>query len=182
MKLEAALVALATYLLAATVLFGDALQPIALITLWSDRLGAPNWELLVAGSFVIGAIVAAGVSQLMKRAEVAAATFVSVSMGLSVASVVLYADRLRQTEFRRLQPDVQMQHSLLRSLREAPAEFQFYLHAAAVKACVPYGWSYRTMSFYQLPPEVVGNVLPREWLRQCSRLRTQLGLAEARDC
>ncbi|SMO67826.1 hypothetical protein SAMN06265380_10555 [Ruegeria faecimaris] len=38
---------LVAYATTAKLLFGSSLQPIALITLWNDRLGAPFWPILL---------------------------------------------------------------------------------------------------------------------------------------
>ncbi|WP_233999610.1 hypothetical protein, partial [Erythrobacter sp. CCH5-A1] len=64
--------------------------------------------------------------------------------------------------------DRQTQHSFLESVRHAPEEFQFFLHTAVMKHCVPYAWSYRTMNFYRIPLRAAVNVMPARWLTECS--------------
>lgn len=81
-----------------------------------------------------------------------------------------YADWKRHELIRQFNADHLIEHSFFCSIREAPANFvQYYLHAAALKNCVPYAWSYRDMAFYQLPPGVAINVLPQEWLEMCGK-------------
>lgn len=155
------------YCLVAFIAFGDALAPFGIL-FWSDRLGMPLWKLFVLGSVLLsGAVFFVPCSRVYK-----VPAFVLLTMTLSIGSVGLYADQLRRDRSAEFAPDAIDDHSFFRSIREAPREPQFYLHAAALKNCVPYGWSYRTMDFYELPTNVAVNVLPRDWLERCKIRRT----------
>jgi hypothetical protein len=59
------------------------------------------------------------------------------------------------------------------SLHNAPTKYQFFLHATALKNCIPYAWSYRKLAFYVVPPNAAVNVLPHDWIIQCGIIRTQ---------
>jgi hypothetical protein len=48
---------------------------------------------------------------------------------------------------RQFRADQWVERSIFQSIREGISEFQFHLHAAAIRDCVRYAWSYRTMSF-----------------------------------
>jgi hypothetical protein len=96
-----------------------------------------------------------------------APVFVAVGLVGSLICVGAYADHLRSNALSEFDADRWKQQSFLRSVRLAPDEFQSNLHAAAMKDCVPYGWSYRGMGFYKIPPEAAVNVLPRKWLEEC---------------
>ncbi len=93
-------------------------------------------------------------------------------MFLTVSSVGLYADWQRRAAISTFNPDREIQHSFFRSIREVPREFQFRVHAAALKGCIPYIWSYRSMRLVQLDPDVAPNVLPFEWITRCDLQRT----------
>jgi hypothetical protein len=84
----------------------------------------------------------------------------------------VYVDNVRHNHMIEFAADDYFEHSIFRSILEAPREYQFYLHAAAIKKCVPYAWGYGAMGFYRLPPNVAVNVLPDKWLRRCSIHRT----------
>lgn len=152
--------------------FGDVLAPLLLMTIWSDRLGAPYWKIAVPGSFAIAAFVLSASSSHI-RSPYRLPVFVVAGLLLSVISVGLYADWIRRERIIEFNADVAIQHTFFRSIREAPREFQFFLHSAALKGCVPYAWSYRLMEFYQLPSDVAVNVLPQDWLECCSIQRTR---------
>ena len=100
--------------------------------------------------------------------------FVDGSFALSVLLVTIYADWKRQAAILDFAPDYVTQHSLLLSIRHAPSDFQSFLHAAALKDCVPYAWSYREMAFYRLPLSAAVNVLPRYWIKMCSFRREDI--------
>ncbi len=155
------------YCLLAFIAFGDALAPLGVL-FWSDRLGMPFWKLFLLGSALLSAgVFVVPIGRLYKLP-----VFVMLTMTLSIVSVGFYADQVRRELSVEFAPDAIFDHSFFRSIREAPREFQFYLHAAALKNCVPYGWSYRTMDFYELPPNVAVNVLPHDWLERCKIRRT----------
>lgn len=154
-------------------LFGNPLQPVALATIWSDRLGVPNWwiiaVLIVAASIPVFARSLSNPIIPVLRPTV----FVILAVLLPTVIVGLYADSIRRTAVIRLGADETEEHSFFVSIREAPAEFQSFLHTAALKGCVPYAWSYRTLAFYKLPPDVGVNVLPQRWIKQCGIVRNR---------
>jgi hypothetical protein len=99
--------------------------------------------------------------------------FTLISVSLSGLFVGTYAEHRRDIVVEAFAPDEQLPASFFTSLRNAPREFQFFLHGPALKNCQPYAWSYRTMSFYELPPNVAANVLPKIWIEKCNIQRTR---------
>ena len=158
----------ATYIAIAVFFFGGILQPIFLATVWSDRLAAPYWGWIVFACFAIGT---AGLFLPSRLASFRGPAFVLVGMLGSLFSVGAYADHLTSKALRDLGAEQRIEHGFLDSVRHAPEELQVFLHAAALKQCVPYAWSYRSLSFYQIPPEAAINVLPQSWLAACPSIR-----------
>lgn len=156
------------YLLLSVLICGGPLMPIALLTMYGDHLGAPAWQGLVGGAVIIAAAATWEACYCWHSSRFALPLFVSLLMILSPALVGAYATYLRAGEVAAFQPDSYIGSSFLSSLHNAPAEFQFFLHAAALKDCKPYAWSYRKMAFYELPVDTAINVLPPEWLERCS--------------
>ena len=165
--MKSLLLALLAYALASLLFFGDVLRPLWFITFWLGRLGAPLWQALLVASAVVATMLA-GVASRRVSPTLGAPVFVVVIITASVLSVGLYAELFRAQRTYAFQPDVHSSNSFFASLREAPKEFQFFLHSAALKDCVPYAWSYRDLAFYRLPPGVAPNVLPADWLTMCS--------------
>lgn len=160
------------YLLFSVLICGGPLMPIALLTMYRDRLGAPYWPWLVAAAAAIAALGTLGACWRWRSSRFASPLFVGLWLVLSPALVGGYATYLRAREVTAFQPDSYIGSSFLSSLQNAPADFQFFLHAAALKGCKPYAWSYRDMAFYELPASAAVNVLPREWLDRCSIRRS----------
>ena len=157
--------AIAAYIFAAIALFGSPWQPLALATLWHSRLGAPYWIAIgLTVASLSWAVVAASPAAWAKWKLPAFTVF---AFGGSTAAIGLYVDHLRSEVFDEFGADRQFQHSFFRSIREAPREHQFYLHGAAIKDCLAYGWSYREMTFYRLPPGIAENVLLQDWSERC---------------
>ncbi|WP_271949739.1 hypothetical protein [Ruegeria faecimaris] len=94
--------------------------------------------------------------------------FLALSMSFSTVFVATYAELLRAIATRSFNADVEIQNSFYQSLKHALQEGQFFLHGAALKDCVPFAWSYRRVSYFQLPNNVAVNVLPSEWLVSCN--------------
>jgi hypothetical protein len=100
----------------------------------------------------------------------------SVHSGMDVAGGLVsrfYGDWMRREAIVAFHADQQVQHSFFISLHQVPREFQFYVHAAVLRDCVPYIWSYRELSFIPLEPNTAVNVLPQEWLEKCAIKRSQ---------
>ena len=158
----------ATYVAIAVIFFGGLIQPIFLATVWSDRLAAPYWGWIVSACIAIGAAC----FFLPSRWSAARGpAFVLVGLLGSLLSVGAYADYLTSKALDDFGGERNIQHSFNESVRHAPEEFQLFLHAAALKRCVPFAWSYRPLSFYQVPADAAINVLPKEWLSECPSIR-----------
>ena len=153
-----------TYMAIALFAFGSIFQPI-LLALGANRLGAPHWLWIVLACFAV-----AGLCFLTPARwwVLRGPAFAAIGLGGSLLGVGAYADELRSTAVNEFGAERQMQHSFLESVRHAPNELQFFLHAAAMKDCVPYAWSYQTMSFYPVPLRAAINVMPAKWLNECS--------------
>jgi uncharacterized membrane protein len=168
MDLKAAGFCLVAYCLAALALCGDIFSPIQFV-IW-PRPGL--WHILLLVSALLAIAIASPVVGPQLSAYLRPALFTVTWMVLTVSSVGLYADWERREAISLFHPDSEIQHSFLRSIREVPREFQFYVHSAALKGCTPYIWSYRSMSLVQLDPDVAANVLPPEWIARCNIMRT----------
>lgn len=156
------------YVVLSALICGGPLMPIALLAMYRDHLGAPHWFWLVVAA---GAIAACGTLAACRRRQTARfelPLFAGLWLVLSPSLVGGYATYLRAGQVAAFQPDSYMGSSFLSSLQNAPADYQFFLHAAALKDCKPYAWSYREMAFYELPTSAAVNVLPPEWLDRCS--------------
>jgi hypothetical protein len=151
---------------------GDVIAPFALITIFSSRLGIQYWGLAVAASAGIAVLIVSPAVNRHLDLVYRPPLFVVAWMLLTVFSVGIYADWARKEKISEFKPDKEMQHSFFRSIREAPREFQFYLHSAVLKDCIPYVWSYSQMALVRLKPNVAVNVLPPTWLAQCQIKRT----------
>jgi hypothetical protein len=154
--------------------FGDPLQPVVLLFIF-PKLFWKNWPLGVAVAALPALLISS--SLLFPRLwpnSLRPAVFVGCWMLISIVPVGLYADWKRREAIAAFNPDAELQHSFFRSLHNVPAEYQFYVHAAVLKNCVPYLWSYRAMRLEELiSPGVAVNVLPKEWLDQCNIRRPQ---------
>jgi hypothetical protein len=159
--------ALITLLAASWALFDRPLWPLTFFLILSDRLAAPHWPLAAGLGLVAAASVFLPPLRRYIRPPFRLAAILALSLCLPLLLVGTYVDILRRDKIQAFRAGHVIQHSFFRSVREAPREFQFFLHAAALKDCVPYAWSYRTMDFYVVPPDAAINVLPREWLERC---------------
>lgn len=155
-----------TYVAIAEVTFGGVLKPLEFATRWSDRLGAPHWLWIVLACF---AVATCSYFIPARFSIVRGPVFVAVGLGGSLILVGAYADHLRIEATREFSPSQQFQHSFFESIRNAPEEYQFFLHAGVMKNCIPYAWSYRTMNFYRIPQSAAPNVMPITWLAACSK-------------
>ncbi|MBB6308685.1 hypothetical protein [Xanthobacter tagetidis] len=164
------------YMVVSVIFFGSVGQPLnlaALAILWPDRLGLPLWGwiavLCLAASTLIFAIPLTSPTARVFRLPM----FVALAIVLPTTIVGLYADSERRRGVRAFGADEVEENSFFTSIREAPQDFQFVLHTAALKGCTPYAWSYRTQSFYKLPPDAAVNVLPQRWIAKCGIARTE---------
>ena len=60
--------------------------------------------------------------------------------------------------------------STLVSVIRVTEEPKFFVHAAVLKDCRAYGWSHKSMGFYEMESEVAKIVLP-QWLEKCPAWR-----------
>lgn len=159
------------YVITSFVVFGHPFGPAAYLAFWLVPLGAPLWPLAA----LLGAVLSAAVFFPLKgdRDEPPywLAAFLASSQVLAVLFVGIYAETLRSLEIVAFAADDFIEHSFFLSHPDRGGDLQFSLHAAALKDCVPYAWSYREMAFYRLEPGTAVNVLPVEWLKQCSITR-----------
>lgn len=169
---NAFLLAAGTYIGFALILFGSFWTPIKLVFFWSNGLEAQYWFGPLIVGLVAGVVVASVVWLRLNRKTYAPAVFLGVSMLITVIFTVVVVDNSRNNLVVEFKPDHSIQNSLWHSLRKAPRDFQFFLHAVAIKNCIPYAWSYRQMEFYRLPANAAVNVLPPKWISECGIKRT----------
>ena len=163
------------YCLVTTMLFGNPLQPIFLATLWSDRLGVSYWRAVAILCIATSAFAVARPLRGMIPEVFRPAVFVILAVLAPTVTVGLYADKIRHSAVLALGADEFEERSFFASIREAPADFQFFLHTAALKDCTAYAWSYRQQGFYVLNSDTGANVLPRQWIDRCGIARTNGG-------
>lgn len=166
------LLAAFAYTIVTVALFGSVGQPLALATIWSDRLGLLLWGWIAMLCIGASALIFVVPLKSQTARALRLPMFVALAIVLPTTVVGLYADSERRGGIRTFGADEVEENSFFTSIREAPQEFQFFLHTAALKDCVPYAWSYRTHSFYKLPPDTAVNVLPQQWIAKCGTKRT----------
>lgn len=159
-------------------LFGDPFKPLGyLLGIWNIPMPASLLGLAGASSVLAAIAIALLLRAAMPREladdiSPAACLLVAIFAGFLVLSATTNDHRLRAIA--QLAPDQVFTRSLVASLRNVPEEFQFFLHGAAIKNCVPYAWSYSEMNFYELNADVAVNVLPQTWIEECGFVRTSL--------
>ena len=165
--------AVLSYVISSVILFGSALQPITLLV-HNELLSMPYWSIPTLSVLVSLALV---IRACMKTVSwiYALPLFVCLSMSLSVFNTVVIVDRAKAAAISKLRADKVVSISLWESLRNAPQDVQLFLHVKALKNCQPYGWSYRTMDFYKIPPNAAVNVLPRDWVSECQIDKFDIG-------
>lgn len=171
--LNAGIVSLLAYVFTSVLLYGGPLQALGLLTYWRDRLGLAYWPALLLAAMVLAIFLTKYSARFGVPRVLLPAVFIIISMGFSALLVGSFAAVKRDVIVERFEPDVEIRSSIFASFRNAPQEFQFFLHGAALKSCVPYAWSYRQMAFYELPPNVAVNVLPERWVEECNIQRTR---------
>ncbi len=153
-----------TYVAIAIFAFGSVFKPVFL-ALEPERLGAPHWTWVPLVCFAIASLSFRIPARLW---FLRGPFFYRHRTGRFRARRRGLRRQVDKSRAGEISGNPQTQHSFLQSLRNAPEEYQFYLHAAAMKDCVPYAWSYRTMSFYRVPLSAAINVVPGKWLKECS--------------
>lgn len=165
---RAAAYCLIAYSLVALALFGDLSSPIYFVN-WAPP-GLRHFVLIA--SAVFAAAIASPVVVPQLSGTVRLALFTATWVMLTVLSVGFYADWQRREAISLFNADSEIQHSFFLSIRKVPREHQLYVHSAALKACIPYIWSYRNMSLVRIDPNVAVNVLPPDWIARCNIKRT----------
>jgi len=156
-----------TYIVSSFILFGGPLKPLWLMFFFGDRLAAPYWPLLVIVAFTLAALI---VWRKFWRSEWLYSLYIAAAMFGSVFLVGVYAETLRWIETGRFEPDEHFESSFFGSVRNAPREFNPFMHGAALKDCKAYLWSYREMGFVEMTPGRGNNNLPHNWHQQCPGL------------
>lgn len=157
--------------------FGNALALVVLVLFVPfNRLAAPHWPWLLVAAGVLAGGISLAVSRNFATRRHVMPLFAGLWLALSVGLVGLYAEYLRTLKVAEFRPDVYVENSFFRSLHNAPAEFQFFAHAVAVKDCKLYAWSYREMAFYEVPESVGFDDPAYEWPEGCAN-RTYPGRA-----
>ncbi|WP_120500576.1 hypothetical protein [Roseovarius sp. EL26] len=160
-----------TLIFLSIIVFGGFGRFLAFGLFWGNRLGAPYWFVLAIFSLVISYLIVYLIVLRLPKAEYGECAQRSISISifviLPVAFVGIYAEVLRRQAIAEFEPDRVFQNLFWVSLHNAPRDWQFYLHAGAMKDCVPYAWSYRAMGMYELKESVMFNVLPSKWFDEC---------------
>jgi hypothetical protein len=162
-----------TYAVASVALFGDPFKPAEALLYWTGILGSRYWLTPLLVGLAVGVVLAL-LTALTRARIFAPAVLVAVAMPMAVALTVLAVNAERAREIAKFRPDRIKDRSFRLALLERPGrEPQFYVHAVAMKDCVPYIWSYRLMRFYQLEPQPVGvrsSFVPDCWIAYCDQL------------
>ncbi len=88
----------------------------------------------------------------------------------AVLSVSLEVSRRAAVE--KFEADAAFQHVVFWSYSQTLKPHVTYPHAAVLKDCRTYVWSYRKMAFYEIGPNISTNVLPRRWIESCGIEKT----------
>lgn len=162
------LIAALTYLVLTVLLFGDLLKPVAFATFWSGLLGLDHWRRLAIIGVAASLLVFLRPFRKAIPGALLPSAFVILAVLVPTALVGFYADVLRHRAVLMFGADEVDERSFFSSIKNAPEEFQFFLHTAVLKNCKPYAWSYKTQSFYEVPSSAAVNVLPRPWIKKCA--------------
>ncbi|MGE8131818.1 hypothetical protein ACQKQD_33300 [Methylobacterium sp. NPDC080182] len=162
------LLAVVAYGMLTSALFGNPVQPIALTTIWADRLGIPFWRGIAALSVAAAVLVVTRLLRNVLPEICRPMALVILAILMPTMIVGLLADGIRHQAVLTFKADDVEEHSFFSSIRNAPSDLQFFLHTAALKDCKSYAWSYRRLKFYALPSRTAINVLPRAWIERCT--------------
>ncbi len=160
----------ATYAILSVVIFGSFLQPIALLLFYPAELAGLHWRWIVAAGFAVGTL-AFFIPARWSYFRVPA--FVVVGMLAPIFIVAVHANGITTQALKAFGPDRSTQQGFVKSLRHMADESKLHLHAIALKRCIPYAWSYRSLGFDRIPARAAINVLPRAWLAECPLIRAE---------
>lgn len=166
--------AVMVYVVIAWICFTGPVHPIFLYLKAGERADWVYWQAATVFAGMLGTVVLAILLAVAGRKLIVLfpAVFLAVLLPATVFFASFLLERERTSVIERFAPDRVMVNSLWQSLHQAPADYQFFLHAAALKDCQAYAWSYREMDFYPLRPDTAVNVLPRGWAEDCGIVRS----------
>jgi hypothetical protein len=165
------LLCIALYCLIALITTESLLTPIGILGIFGSPLGTEGGGYAIAFSTALSVFIAFRVIP-SSAGSFRWPVFVALCMVLNFLSVAVYADWRRNDTIIQFSPDKQFQHSFAWSIRRGFTDHQFEVHAAVLKDCVPYIWTYRGMGLFELDPDIAVNVLPIEWIKECGIKRT----------
>ncbi|MCR6499500.1 hypothetical protein MUO32_10685 [Shinella sp. CPCC 101442] len=165
------LLCIVVYCLVALTTTGSLLTPIGILGLFGSPLGTEGGGYALIFSIALSVLIAFRVIP-PSAGSFRWPVFVALCMLLNVFSIGTYADWRRNETIVRFSPDRQMQRSFFWSLRRVFDEPQFEVHAAVLKDCVPYIWSYSHMILFEVEPNTAVNVVPYAWIKECGITRT----------
>lgn len=165
--LKIAVLCVAVYCCMALMLTDSLFSPIVFVKFFWEQPDAIVWHLAFWGGASIAWIISLPFGASSRFIILQPAIVLAGWMAFSVAIAGCYANARRERLIAEFHPDEIVQNSFFTSLKEAPGDFRFYVHAAVIKDCIPYMWSYRYMTLVRLNPNVAIDVLPREWISRC---------------
>ena len=164
-------IGLIVFVLLSHLLFGNAWLPIA-GGLWflNDPSSAPLTTriaiAILVGFIAAYALVFLGLMRGLKwvfSAPAFIAIFVIVTWG--TLSIELESSRVKALLMFRA--DKSVQHTVFWSYRQAMKSFKIEPHAATMKDCQIYIWSYKQMAFQEIGPNTAKNITPQKWRELC---------------
>ena len=161
---------IAVYSWIAMITTGSLVVPITIVKVVTGPIGAGGGNYAVLFSTIFSAVVAFCLMPF--RLAFRWPVFVALCMILNVSLIGIYADWRRNDTIIRFSPDKQFQHSFSWSLLHGFSDSSFQPHAAVLRDCVPYIWSYRSMRLFRLEPNIAVNVLPYDWIKECGIKQT----------
>ncbi|MDH7797603.1 MULTISPECIES: hypothetical protein [unclassified Beijerinckia] len=135
----------------------------------------PNWYVLIP--ILVGVIATVMVSMWIKSrwaAFISAAIFALVIVPLSM----FVLDKVKERAIVQLQPEAVISHSFAESADRLFWVDMYFVHAAVLKNCKVYSWSYRQMAFFELKTNVARNVVPVKWGTNCHWWRQEPSTAK----
>lgn len=124
----------------------------------------PNWYVFIP--ILAGLIAILVVSRWIKSrwaAFISAAIFGLVIVPLSV----FVLDKIKERAIAQLEPESVISHSFAESAERLVWVDMYFVHAAVLKDCKVYSWSYRQMAFFELKTTIARNVVPIKWGANC---------------
>ena len=98
-----------------------------------------------------------------------APAFVSIFVIVTWLMLTVSLEVARRVAIAKFDADASSQHSVLWSYHRALEPFKTHPHAAALKDCRIYIWSYKSMSFIELSPDAYKRAAPNAWVKSCTQ-------------